>query len=118
MPEGSDPAVQMRANSETIARMRKGDWSGFRESYWTPTILQRGGLAMVWLPYQLVEGDGTFSHCGIDQFTLTKTDTWVIEFASFTIEPTREACDQLQMPSAELQRPQFSPSSAGEAARP
>jgi len=106
--EGSDPQVLVRDLADTVARMRGEDWVGFRESYWSPTVLQRGRLAMVWAPYLLVVNDGRFSHCGVDQFTLTRTDAWRIEFAAFTVEPTRAACEALGQPQeATGMRPDF-----------
>ena len=44
-------------------------------------------LAMAWVPYTL-SISGTFSHRGVDAFTLIKTlDGWKITTAAFTIEP-------------------------------
>ncbi len=107
-PEGSEPQVEMREGRAMAEPMRSGSWSPFREAYWSPTVLQRGRLATVWLPYELIREEGGFSHCGIDQFTLSKTDEWRIDFVSFTIEPTRAACAELGLPNdRSLLRPQF-----------
>lgn len=43
-------------------------------------------IAMVWAPYDLWVNE-TFSHCGVDVFTLLKTATgWKIASCSYTIE--------------------------------
>jgi hypothetical protein len=108
-PEGAAPPIVVREGAQTAARMRGGDWTPFRESYWAPTVLQRGRLASVWLPYVLVREDTGFSHCGIDQFSMTRTDAgWRIDFVAFTIEPTQDACEELGMPAhPALRRPRF-----------
>jgi len=50
-----------------------------------------GNIAQVWAPYNLWIND-TFSHCGIDVFTLIKTASgWRIAALSYTIE--KEGCD-------------------------
>lgn len=51
-------------------------------------------IASAWVPYSL-NINGAFSHCGVDVFTLIKTnDGWKIVNISFTIEP--EGCEELQ----------------------
>lgn len=43
-------------------------------------------IAMVWAPYDLWVND-TYSHCGVDVFTLLKTSAgWKVASCSFTIE--------------------------------
>jgi hypothetical protein len=50
-----------------------------------------GNVAQVWAPYNLWV-NGTFSHCGIDVFTLLKTSQgWRIATLTYTIE--REKCE-------------------------
>lgn len=45
-----------------------------------------GDMAQVWAPYNLWV-NGTFSHCGVDVFTLLKTSRgWRIASLSYTIE--------------------------------
>ncbi len=41
----------------------------YRERYWSPTVLIRGPMALVWAPYEF-QIDGKISHCGIDAFVL------------------------------------------------
>jgi hypothetical protein len=48
------------------------------------------GLAMAWVPYEFYVND-EFSHCGVDIFTLVKTeDRWKIANCSYTLE--KEGC--------------------------
>jgi len=51
-------------------------------------------VAMAWVPYEL-DISGTFSHCGVDIFTLVKgNDGWKIATLAFTMEP--DGCDELR----------------------
>ena len=51
-------------------------------------------IAVAWVPYTL-SISGNFSHCGVDIFTLIKTQVgWKIVNASFTIEP--DGCEVLK----------------------
>ncbi len=51
------------------------------------------GLAMAWVPYEF-RINGEFSHCGVDIFTLIKSnETWRIANISYTLE--RDDCDIL-----------------------
>jgi Putative lumazine-binding len=55
------------------------------------------GIAVAWVPYTL-SMSGKFSHCGVDVFTLIKTnDGWKIVNASYTIEP--DGCADLKKES-------------------
>lgn len=45
-----------------------------------------GRIAMVWAPYDLWV-NGTFSHCGVDVFTMIRTDAgWKIASIGWTVE--------------------------------
>ena len=45
-------------------------------------------IAMAWVPYDFYT-DNTFSHCGIDVFTLMKTDSgWKIALIAYSVEKT------------------------------
>lgn len=51
-------------------------------------------VAMAWVPYEL-NLSGTFSHCGVDIFTLIKgNDGWKIATLAFTMEP--DGCDDIK----------------------
>jgi hypothetical protein len=66
----------------------------YRERYWDPVVHVRGGIAVVWTPYEFWI-DGKTSHCGIDVFEMMKEQgTWRIANMMWTVEPT--ACPALR----------------------
>ncbi|MFY9341320.1 MAG: hypothetical protein WAT39_02440 [Planctomycetota bacterium] len=76
-------ARSMRGSSEQLARGSER----LEETYWQPTVLQRGPLAVVWTPYRF-RINGADSHWGVDAFTLVKADgEWRIASAAYTVEP-------------------------------
>lgn len=65
-----------------------------RERYWDPVVHVRGGIAVVWTPYEFWS-NGKTSHCGIDVFDMFKEQgTWKISHAMWTVEP--DACPALR----------------------
>ena len=61
---------------------------GLLERMWDPTVTIHGTIATVWTPYDF-HIDGEFSHCGIDAFSLVRTDEgWRIASIVWTVEPT------------------------------
>jgi hypothetical protein len=82
-----------RPNSYWVDPARK-DGRTYLERYWAPTVLVRGGIAMVWAPYEFWI-DGKTSHCGIDAFNFIKVgDEWHVANSMWTVEP--EACLELR----------------------
>jgi hypothetical protein len=74
-----------------------------RERYWDPVVHVRGGIAVVWTPYEFWS-NGKSSHCGIDVFDLYKEQgAWKISHAMWTVEP--EACPSLRPADASRIRP-------------
>lgn len=62
--------------------------SGMLERMWNPKVMEQGSIATVWAEYDF-HLDGKFSHCGIDSFTMLKTDAgWKIAGLSYTREKT------------------------------
>jgi len=58
------------------------------ERMWEPTVHVRGPIAIVWTQYDF-HVDGTFSHCGVDAFTLARTSRgWRIVNIAYTVELT------------------------------
>lgn len=56
------------------------------ERGFSPTVMVNGGVAMVWLPYDLYV-NGAWSHCGADVFTLVKSgNTWRIAAMAWSAE--------------------------------
>jgi len=74
-----------------------------RERYWSPTVMIRGGIAVVWAPYEFWI-DGETSHCGVDVVDFVKIDgTWLVSNAMWTVEP--EACAELRPSDPSVLRP-------------
>ena len=72
----------------------QADGHVYREQYWTPTVMIRGGIAVVWAPYEYWI-DGKTSHCGVDVIDFVKIDgKWFVSNAMWTVEP--EACSELR----------------------
>jgi hypothetical protein len=72
----------------------KVDAHSHREVAWSPTVLVRGAIAVVWAPYEFWI-DGKTSHCGIDVFDFVKIDgAWRVSNAAWTVEPN--ACQELR----------------------
>ncbi|MCU1294511.1 MAG: hypothetical protein JWP08_3361 [Bryobacterales bacterium] len=62
-----------------------GSWL---ERIWNPKVLQHGTAAAVWADYDF-HLDGKFSHCGVDSFSLLKTNAgWKIASITDTREKT------------------------------
>jgi hypothetical protein len=76
----------------------------YRERYWSPTVMIRGGIAVVWAPYEFWT-DGQTSHCGVDLTNFAKIDgNWLVANGMWTVEP--EACTELQPAEASNLRPE------------
>jgi opacity protein-like surface antigen len=68
------------------------------ERMWDPDVRVQGAIAQVWTRYDF-HSNGTFSHCGIDAFSLVKTDEgWKIANAMWTVERTGCAPSPLAAP--------------------
>ena len=73
------------------------------ETYWEPTVLIRGPIAVVWAPYRF-RVNGIVSHCGVDVFEMLKIEgRWVMGNAMWTFEP--DACEELQPRTGAKVRP-------------
>lgn len=98
---GGAMEISARPNSFWLDPSRK-DGRTYRERAWSPTVMIRGGIAVVWAPYEFWI-DGTTSHCGIDVFSFVKVDgTWLVANAMWTVEP--DACAELR-PAPDLGAP-------------
>lgn len=94
--------VVARSNKYWVAPER-ADEHRYRERYWSPTVMIRGSMAMVWAPYEF-EIDGVTSHCGIDVFSFSKIDgVWKVSNSMWTVEP--DACTELRPADAGAIRP-------------
>ena len=78
-----------------VERLSMGSWarytsrtgpSDFTERGFGATARVQDRVAQVWVPYDLYVGK-TWSHCGVDAFTLVKTDgRWRVASLIYTIE--------------------------------
>ena len=72
---------------------RTASISGVVERGFQPQALVSGGIAMVWMPYDLYR-NGAWSHCGADVFTLVKSDgRWRIASMAWSAEQP-PVCDK------------------------
>jgi len=91
--EGASMEIVGRPNSYWVEPAR-ADGRTVRERYWSPTVLVRGSIAVVWAPYEFWV-DGKTSHCGVDVFDFVKIDdAWRVSNSMWTVEP--EACEELR----------------------
>ncbi len=99
-PAGSDaPLVTRRVFTPSTGSKPTNN----RERYWDPVVHVRGGIAVVWTPYEFWVGDKT-SHCGIDVFDMIKEKgIWRIANAMWTVEP--DACPSLRPSDPSKLRP-------------
>lgn len=84
---GDSVTVRSRSFQSHLDRLRAaGDV--VLERMWNPVVQVHETIGMVWTPYDLYV-NGTFSHCGIDVFTLVQErEGWKISSVSYTVEPT------------------------------
>jgi hypothetical protein len=99
--EGGDIEVVGRPNAYWVDPVRR-DARVLREQYWSPTVLIRGSIALVWAPYEF-QVDGKTTHCGIDTFDFVKVEgRWRVANMMWTVEP--DACAGLR-PAGAVMRP-------------
>lgn len=100
--EGGGMEIVARSNSYWTDPSRD-DGRDLRERYWSPTVLIRGGIGVVWAPYEFWV-DGETTHCGVDVFDFVKVDgKWLVSNAMWTVEP--EACTELRPSDTSILRP-------------
>ena len=79
--------VGVRTYADTRTRAMEDD---FVERGFDPTVLVSGPIAMVWYPYDFYI-NGEWSHCGIDIFTMARTnDGWRITTLMFNSQQPPE----------------------------
>lgn len=72
-------------HSEYLENLAIGEGTPI-ERYWDPEVMVSGRLATIWTPYDF-HIDGQFSHCGLNNFSMLKTDNgWVIAGVVFSIK--------------------------------
>ena len=81
----------------------RADEHRYQERYWSPDVMIRGAMALVWAPYEF-QTDGATTHCGVDVFSFAKIDgVWKVSNSMWTVEP--EACAELRPADASTIRP-------------
>jgi hypothetical protein len=99
---GGEAEIIAHPNSYWVDPARKSDHT-YHERYWSPTVLIRGSIAVVWAPYEF-RIDGKTSHCGVDVFDFIKVgNEWRVANAMWTVEP--DACGELRPGDAAAIRP-------------
>lgn len=103
LPDVTFTAQRLKDGQAALRRIPAGEWAAslakpggpvVDERMWSPTVLRRGPIAMVWAPYELLV-DGKQVHCGVDVFDLALVEgTWRIAHLMWTQEP--EACGELK----------------------
>lgn len=82
-----DLSYRVRTRAELRTRVMDTD---LVERGFDPVVHVQNQLATVWLPYDFYI-DGELSHCGVDAFTLLRTNAgWRIASISFTVEQPPE----------------------------
>ena len=100
--EGGGNRIVARPNSYWVDPSRAAG-PPLRERYWSPTVLVRGQIAVVWAPYEFWT-DGKSSHCGVDVVDLVEVDgAWRVANMMWTVEPS--ACAALRPADASALRP-------------
>jgi hypothetical protein len=81
----------------------RNDGHSRRFRYWSPTVMVRGGIAVVWVSYEFWI-DGKTSHCGVEVFDFLKfNDDWRVSNSMWTVEP--DACAELRPADPSQLRP-------------
>ena len=90
------------SNSYWVAPERANDHA-YQERYWSPTVMIRGAMAVVWAPYEF-QIDGETTHCGVDVFSFAKINgIWKVSNSMWTVEPN--ACSELRPENPDTIRP-------------
>lgn len=94
--------VVPRPNSYWVAPER-ADNHTYHERYWSPTVMIRGAMALVWAPYEF-QIDGQTAHCGVDVFSFARIGgVWKVSNSMWTVEPN--ACAELYPENPGMIRP-------------
>jgi hypothetical protein len=84
-PTQTRNGVSMAA-ARTRAAARAEPMKGYVERGFAPQVMVSGGVAMVWMPYDFYL-NGSFSHCGVDVFTLVQhKGVWRIASLAWSAE--------------------------------
>ena len=88
--DGPDGTRVRRSTNRAYVEGLSTQTDDWQERMWDPQVMVHGGIAVVWTPYDF-HRNGQFSHCGVDAFSLVKTDEgWKIAGIVYTVE---EECE-------------------------
>jgi len=89
--EGAEGASLRVMTREAFLESLGGETEGLLERMWDPTVLVQSRVAVVWTPYDF-HLSGTFSHCGIDVFTLLRgVEGWQVTGITYNV--VRDGCE-------------------------
>ena len=84
-----ETAVTRIPHADYLANLGSGEGTPV-ERFWDPEVMVYGRLATIWTPYDF-HLDGQYSHCGVNNFSMLKTDDgWIIAGVVFSIESNCE----------------------------
>ncbi len=87
---GAPTATLQTQNDVSYLQMLATDTTALGERIWSPTTLIAGDVAQVWAEYDF-HVNRTFSHCGVDSFTLLRSAAgWQVTSISYTV--IRQGC--------------------------
>lgn len=82
--------VTSRTHSEYLEGLGNGE-ATLVERFWDPEVVVSGRMATALTPYDF-HIDGNFSHCGVNSFSMLRTDTgWVITGVVYSM--ATEGCE-------------------------
>jgi hypothetical protein len=94
----ADSLVVRRGTFESHFERLRAARDTIVERMWEPVVTVRDNVATLTAPYDLYR-NGTFSHCGVDAFTLVRgARGWLITSVSYTVQPTGCAASPLGTP--------------------
>ena len=86
--QDADSLVVRRGTFESHFERLRAARDTIIERMWEPAVTVRGNVATLTAPYDLYR-NWTFSHCGVDAFTLVRgSHGWLITSVSYTVQPT------------------------------
>ncbi len=98
----SDPAMataapRVQTDSAFLASLA-APGPRYLERMWEPVLFLQGPMATIHAPYDF-HVDGAFSHCGVDTFTLVKSQgVWRVSHIAYTVQRTGCAPSPLGAP--------------------
>jgi hypothetical protein len=104
IPEGSYFSIREKGNDvllkhsnfQEFVKSLPNSKENYKEIMRNPKVLIHDRIAVLWADYNFYR-DGKFSHCGVDAFSLVKTENgWKIAGIIYTVEKTD--CDKFTKP--------------------